>query len=67
MERIFNVNHNCWMGRGGARGLVTHVWDRSFAEIKSIVEKGGLGRYKLTFERLGETTEGQSGDPMVKC
>lgn len=52
VDRTFNINHHCWNGRGGPRGLVTHVWDRTFLPILKEIEKGGIGKYKITFERL---------------
>jgi hypothetical protein len=56
VDVTFNINKHCWDGRGGPRGLVTHVWDRSFLYIKNEIEKGGHGRYRVRFERIGEET-----------
>jgi hypothetical protein len=56
MELIMNINKHCWDGRGGPRGIVTHIWDRSFKPIKDAIEKGGCGKYKIVFERVADVT-----------
>jgi hypothetical protein len=58
VERTFNMTKHCWIGRGGPRGLVTHVWDRVFHAMLKEMESGGMGRYKITFERIGDILEG---------
>ena len=67
VERIFNINHHCWNGRGGPRGLVTHVWDRTFLSIKQEIEKGGIGKYKITFERIDDVAGERPGDGDATC
>lgn len=67
VDRVFNINHHCWNGRGGSRGLVTHVWDRTFKSIKDEIESKGLGRYRITFEYIGESVEGHQGAADATC
>ena len=54
VSRDFLVSHHTWMGHGGPRGLVTHLWDRTFKQVKDEIEKGGQGMYRMTFERIGD-------------
>lgn len=48
------ITQHTWNGRGGPRGLATHVIDETFVGIMKTIEKGGLGMYKITFEKIGD-------------
>jgi hypothetical protein len=58
VDKKFLVSKHTWNGHGGPRGLVTHLWDRTFKAVKDEIEKGGQGMYRITFERLGDVTIG---------
>lgn len=48
------MTKHCWNGRGGPRGLATHVMDKTFVGIMREIEKGGLGMYRVTFEKVND-------------
>lgn len=54
VNKVLNYNYHSWNGRGGSRGLATHVMEETFECIRKTIEEGGLGQYTLTFNKTGD-------------
>lgn len=52
INKTFKFNHRSWNGRGGERGLATEVMDETFHLMVKEIKDGGLGCYKITFEKV---------------
>lgn len=46
------VSKHIWNGRGGPRGVATHVFDTTFYGIMKEIEAQGLGMYRITFGKV---------------
>ena len=54
VQKEIIMTHHCWNGRGGARGLATHVMEETFELIRKDIEANKLGVYTLTFTKTAD-------------
>jgi hypothetical protein len=66
VKKVMKITMHCWNGHGGPRGLVTHVWDSTFKQVKDYIDANGLGEYTFTFERTADLPS-QIGHPDAAC